>query len=436
MGQETISQKCDVAIIGTGPYGLSLAAHLGRTGIDFRIFGKPMDLWRNHMPKGMMLKSEGFASNLSAPGGKSRLKDYCRIHGIAYAEQGLPIPLDDFIAYADWFTARHVSNLTEEMVTRLERHGAGFLLTLEDGARVAAQNVVLAVGITWFPVVPKEVSHLPSSLVTHSYDHRVVDQFVGRSVVVVGAGASAVNLAYELNEVGAGVSLLVRGQEVEYHAPPEERISSSFHKLRNPASPIGPGWRSFFCASLPGLFYHLPVKMRLRAVRSHLRPAAGWYMREKVESQVPIILGKSIKKGEDCGGKLSLHLSDGSRFNCDHLIAATGYRTDLQRLAFLSDDIRELISRPDCMLNVGRDFQTSLEGLYVVGPMIMENFGPLLRFMAGAGFAARRLTRIFRRKRMIHLFHPWLGGAHDIVRPESNGVLPLTASYLVKKHRN
>src|ERR1700722_1558411 len=57
----------DVAILGAGPYGLSVASHLRARGIDFRIFGRPMQSWRAHMPIGMHLKSEGFATNLSDP---------------------------------------------------------------------------------------------------------------------------------------------------------------------------------------------------------------------------------------------------------------------------------------------------------------------------------------------------------------------------------
>ena len=35
----------ETAIIGTGPYGLSIAAHFRRRGIPYRIFGRPMDSW-------------------------------------------------------------------------------------------------------------------------------------------------------------------------------------------------------------------------------------------------------------------------------------------------------------------------------------------------------------------------------------------------------
>ncbi len=62
-----MSDVVDVAIIGAGPYGLSLAAHLQAAGVSYRHFGSPMWLWRQAMPQGMYLKSQGFASNLSDP---------------------------------------------------------------------------------------------------------------------------------------------------------------------------------------------------------------------------------------------------------------------------------------------------------------------------------------------------------------------------------
>ena len=64
----------ETAIIGAGPYGLSVAAHLAAAGRPFRIFGSPLASWRAHMPKGMQLKSDGFASNISSPDPHSTLK--------------------------------------------------------------------------------------------------------------------------------------------------------------------------------------------------------------------------------------------------------------------------------------------------------------------------------------------------------------------------
>src|SRR5205085_89196 len=53
----------DVAIIGAGPYGLSLAAHLRSRGVRFGIFGKPMQAWLDMSP-GMYLKSFNYAVSI------------------------------------------------------------------------------------------------------------------------------------------------------------------------------------------------------------------------------------------------------------------------------------------------------------------------------------------------------------------------------------
>jgi len=89
----------DVAIVGAGPYGLSIAAHLRHTGVPFRIFGRPMDSWLAHMPKGMMLKSDGFASTIDDPDQKFTLKHFCAERGIEYADVGIPLRLDTFVAF-------------------------------------------------------------------------------------------------------------------------------------------------------------------------------------------------------------------------------------------------------------------------------------------------------------------------------------------------
>ena len=74
-------QFLDVAIIGAGPYGLSIAAHLAKRGVSHRIFGIPMESWARSMPRGMALKSDGRSSDLSDPDGLLTLKAYCKSHG-------------------------------------------------------------------------------------------------------------------------------------------------------------------------------------------------------------------------------------------------------------------------------------------------------------------------------------------------------------------
>src|SRR4051794_29554576 len=98
-----MQRKLEVAIVGAGPYGLSIAAHLQAVGCRVHIFGKPMSSWVSAMPAGMLLKSDGFASSLSAPDGQGSLAQFCAARDLPYADKGLPIPLGTFIAYGREF---------------------------------------------------------------------------------------------------------------------------------------------------------------------------------------------------------------------------------------------------------------------------------------------------------------------------------------------
>jgi cation diffusion facilitator CzcD-associated flavoprotein CzcO len=158
----------DIAVIGAGPYGLSLAAHLSVSGLPFRIFGSPMQVWRYHMPAGMFLKSDGYASNLYDPDGTLTLARYCAINGIRYADLGLPISLETFWRYGIAFQQRFVSNLEEHSVTQLKQRNDGYHLTLDNNEVVRARRVIIAIGISYYAHVPQELSALPDTLVSHS----------------------------------------------------------------------------------------------------------------------------------------------------------------------------------------------------------------------------------------------------------------------------
>ena len=88
-------------------------------------------------------------------------------------------------------------------------------MRLEDGETFQARKVVLAVGITHFEYVPENLAHLPAEFLSHSARHREVEPFRGRSVVVIGGGASALDLAGLLHEAGADVQLVSRRERIE-----------------------------------------------------------------------------------------------------------------------------------------------------------------------------------------------------------------------------
>src|SRR5260370_15604536 len=183
--------SAQVAIVGAGAYGLSIAAHLRARGIAFRIFGLPMHSWRTQMPKGMLLKSEGFASNLYDPDRSFTLRHFCEQQGHAYGDLGLPIPLDVLAAYGLSFQERFATELETKEVASLERSSDGFLLRLEDGEIVFARAGGLAVGISPFHYVPEDLSGLPAEVLSHSSYHHGLARFQGLDSSIIRHGPTA-----------------------------------------------------------------------------------------------------------------------------------------------------------------------------------------------------------------------------------------------------
>ena len=91
-------EQLDVAIVGAGPYGLSVAAHLPEGRV--RVFGEPMHTWRTRMPPDMLLRSDWEETSLSAPNDAGTIDVWAREVG---EPRQNPIPLQTFLRYADWF---------------------------------------------------------------------------------------------------------------------------------------------------------------------------------------------------------------------------------------------------------------------------------------------------------------------------------------------
>ena len=392
-----MSISVEVAIVGAGPYGLSIAAHLKASQVSFRIFGPPMETWREHMPAGMLLKSDGFASCLSDPGSTFTLQEFCKANSIPYDHTRVPVALKTFVDYGMAFQRRWLPELDTRMVDAVERDAGGFSLQLEDGSLVKAKKVVLAVGITHFAYVPPEFGGLPAALVSHSSEQKSPSALAGKTVAVIGAGASAVDLAALLHEAGADVSLIARRKAITFHNPPPEGGRSLLQRMRHPSSGLGPGWRSRLCTDVPGLFRYLSQDLRLKIVQRHLGPAPGWPMKARIVGKVPMHLGVSDLKAEAVGQKAQLTFTnaDGAptQLTFDHIVTATGYRVDLSRLKLLSAGLRDRIKAVQNTPVLSSKFQSSVTGLYFVGIAAANTFGPLMRFAFGADYTAHKLAR-------------------------------------------
>jgi thioredoxin reductase len=386
-----MSGSTQVAIIGAGPYGLSLAAHLRARGIDFRIFGTPLNSWRTQMPKGMLLKSEGFASNLYDPDGDFTLERFCADKSLGYADYNHPVPLETFCAYGLAFQQRFAPMLEDEAVVALERTGEGYRLVLDNGETLTARKVVVAVGAGHFRFVPEPLKALPAEYLSHAADHHDLSRFAGRDVIVVGGGASAIDLVAALDEAGANARLVARRAALRWNTPAHRPAWKRWY----PMSGLGGGWPNRFYENAPMLFRRLPDEMRTRIVRSWLGPSGAWPVRERVE-RTPLYLGQTLRSARIHGGKAQLAVTGPSgdqELSADHVIAATGYRVDLRALAFLDADLRARVRTIEGAPALSPDFESSVPGLHFVGVAAANTFGPVMRFLLGARYASRRISR-------------------------------------------
>ena len=353
-----------------------------------------MAFWRDCTPPGMELKSEGPSSDLFDPRRELPIETYYKGLSRPFDVRTV-IPADVFIAYGLEFQKTFAPDVDPRQVTKVSRAGDKFQLTLEDGATMRAGRVVIATGIRDYAYIPEALRAAPSEFVSHSCEYGPVDRFAGRKVIVIGGGASAVDLAWSLYERGSDVSLVCRAPKIDFHPKPPPRTWRS--PIRSPHTPIGGGWKLLFYARLPNLFRLLPEATRRRIVATTLGPFPGWFMTERVPGRIPILGGLQITGAQAVGDKISLTAKglDGqtTTLTADHVVAATGYRVDLDRLPFLDQGLRKGVRTAGGAPVLSADFESSERGLYFIGAVSAPTFGPVMRFVAGAGFAVRRVSR-------------------------------------------
>ena len=349
------------------------------------------------MPKGMRLKSEGFASCLYDPEDSFNLEAYCLEKGLPYAHIGRPVPLDVFSAYGLEFQKRFVPNLENKLVVSLRKTAAGFRIQLEDEEVALAERVVMAVGLTHYDYLPPELKGFPKELVSHSSQHNTVEEFKGHEVAVVGAGASALDWAALLHQGGARVHVLSRKPVIRFHDAPEKTEPNLWDRLRTPITGIGPGWKLFWCTNAPLLFRLMPLQFRLDRVKRILGPAPCWFIKQEVVGKVDLVVDVTIQKAEVQNGRVVLTLTDSTTkqktLTVDHVMAATGYKVDLRRLKFLDSGLLTAIRTVENTPILSSNFESTVPGLYFVGASAANTFGPLLRFAFGGKFTAGRLSK-------------------------------------------
>ncbi len=385
MGKST---DCFVAVIGAGPYGLSAAAYLGAAGVETRVFGEPMAFWQKQMPTGMCLRSNWGASHIADPRRELTLDEYCRQNGNHIAK---PIPLERFVDYGLWYQRRAVPNLDERPVRSVEIDARGFKLSLADGEEFISRRVAVAGGISAFASRPAEFVGISSALASHTSEHSDLRKFKGQTVVVIGAGQSALESAALFKEAGIPVEVIVRTKTLNWVGlHPRLHHLGAISKMLYSTRDVGPAGISRLVA-MPHLFRRFPRGFQDRTAYRAIRPAGAGWLRSRIAG-VPITLGRKIVSTAVAGSQLRLRLDDGTERLVDHALLATGFRVDVSRYPFLSPSLLKQLQTVDGFPVLKRGLESSIPGLHFLGKPAAWSFGPLLGFVSGAEFASNELV--------------------------------------------
>jgi hypothetical protein len=140
----------------------------------------------------------------------------------------------------------------------------------------------------------------------------------------------------------------------------------------------------------------LPDETRVEFTRRCLRPAAAGWLAPRF-ANVTVTPRRTITAARAERDRIVLEFDDGHRM-FDHVVLGTGYQVDIARLDFLSPRLLEQVARAQGSPLLHRGFESSVPKLHFVGSSAVHSFAPLLRFIAGAPYAARMVANAARRR--------------------------------------
>jgi cation diffusion facilitator CzcD-associated flavoprotein CzcO len=312
-----------VLIIGAGPAGLAVAVELGRAGVESEILERGSAVgysWRGHYDR-LALNTCRWYSKLSR-------EPFPRNVGVFPTR-------DEWVRYLESYAGRHEVRVRYGVrVDRIDPCDGGWRVATSGGDRVARQ-VVVAMGnehTPWLPDWPGRQAF--GGRVLHASEYRNPGGFTGADVLVVGAGCSAMDIAYDLAVGGAArVRLAVRTQPNLWLrrilGVPGDLVLTAFFRLpTRHADRLEVVLRRGVIGDLSRWGLTMPEEGNFsRIARLGAGPSATIVNRSVIKA---IRAGKIevVPAVEDLAAEGVL-LADGSVLRPDAVIAATGYTTGL-----------------------------------------------------------------------------------------------------------
>jgi predicted ATP-grasp superfamily ATP-dependent carboligase len=387
--------RAPVVVIGAGPNGLAVTAHLRGEGIGARCFGEPMESWSEQMPAGMLLRSRRRSSHIADPGRSLTIDDYERAERRTVAPSHLA--LEDFVDYGRWFQRQAVPDVDHRKVREVKRDAGGFSVRLQDGERLSASRVIVAAGLPPFMHRPEPFLSLSSSACSHAGEHADLGGFSDRCVAVIGSGQSALECAALLHEAGADVEVLFRAESIHWlgdgseptvPAPPRRRPAFS---ISPPPTDVG-GRATGWIAATPDVFRRIPRRLRPEIAYRCTRPAGAGWLRPRLTG-VTLSCGRQVVRAQERDHQVTLRLDDGATRTVDHVLLGTGYRIDVRRYPFLAPELTADLRLADGYPVLGPGLESSMSGLHFMGAPAANSFGPIMRFVVSTWYSAPAVAR-------------------------------------------
>lgn len=191
-------------VIGAGPAGVQAAFYLQRDGRDYLVLesGPRPGTFFETFPRHRLLISINKVHTGSDDPEFSLRHDWNSLlsegEGPLFKEHTRKYfpPADSLLSYLRDFVARHGIRIRHDTrVTRIARHGAGFAVESDDGARFTCDRLVVATGVSR-PYVPP----IPGIELVEGYEDVSVDpeDFANQRVLIIGKGNSALETADNL----------------------------------------------------------------------------------------------------------------------------------------------------------------------------------------------------------------------------------------------
>lgn len=193
----SVVERIDTVVVGGGQAGLAMSASLSDKAIDHVVLerGRIAERWRSERWDSLRLLTPNWMTRL--PGAP------------AVDDPDGFMTKDQVVAFFERYADSISSPVREgETVTSVRARPGGYVVAT-DRSTYEAQRVVIATGHCGHPFRPDVGTAAPGMLEIDAADYRRPDALPAGGILVVGAGASGIQIARELRSAGRSVTLAV-----------------------------------------------------------------------------------------------------------------------------------------------------------------------------------------------------------------------------------